>query len=34
MHWRRFSGEAIELPIYSAVENAIKRETEAGKSYK
>jgi predicted RNase H-related nuclease YkuK (DUF458 family) len=30
MRWRRFNGESIELPIYHAVENAIKRETEAG----
>ncbi len=30
MHWRKFNGEALELPIYSAVENAIKRETAAG----
>jgi uncharacterized protein len=30
MHWRKFSGEALETPIYHAVENVIKRETEAG----
>lgn len=30
MIWRKFNGEALELPIYKAVENAIKRETEAG----
>ncbi|HSN61075.1 MAG TPA: ribonuclease H-like YkuK family protein [Ferruginibacter sp.] len=27
MHWRKFSGEPIDLPIKDAVENAIKRET-------
>jgi len=27
MHWRKFSGESIDLPIKDAVENAIKRET-------
>jgi uncharacterized protein len=30
MRWRKFNGETIELPIYQAVENMIKRETEAG----
>ena len=30
MRWRKFNGENIELPIYVAVENAIKRETAAG----
>jgi uncharacterized protein len=30
MRWRKFNGETIELPIYEAVENMIKRETEAG----
>jgi uncharacterized protein len=30
MRWRKFNGESIELPIYEAVENMIKRETEAG----
>jgi predicted RNase H-related nuclease YkuK (DUF458 family) len=30
MRWRRFNGDPIELPIKSAVENAIKRETAAG----
>ena len=30
MNWRKFSGEALEAPIYEAVENVIKRETEAG----
>jgi uncharacterized protein len=30
MKWRRFNGDPIELPIYSAVENAIKRETADG----
>jgi hypothetical protein len=30
MRWRKFNGEPIEIPIYQAVENAIKRETEKG----
>jgi predicted RNase H-related nuclease YkuK (DUF458 family) len=30
MRWRKFNGENIELPIYNAVEHAIKRETAAG----
>lgn len=30
MRWRKFNGETLELPIYHAVENAIKRETNAG----
>ena len=30
MKWRKFNGDLIELPIYQAVENAIKRETEKG----
>ncbi len=30
MRWRKFNGEPIELPIYSAVENAIKREIANG----
>jgi len=30
MRWRKFNGEAIEIPIYEAVENAIKRETGNG----
>ena len=30
MRWRKFNGESIDLPIYEAVENAIKRETEKG----
>jgi predicted RNase H-related nuclease YkuK (DUF458 family) len=30
MRWRKFNGEMIDLPIISAVENAIKRETAAG----
>ena len=30
MNWRKFSGETLEAPIYEAVENVIKRETEAG----
>jgi predicted RNase H-related nuclease YkuK (DUF458 family) len=32
MRWRKFNGETLDLPIYDAVENAIKRET--GKGYK
>ena len=30
MRWRKFNGDTIDLPIYLAVENAIKRETAAG----
>jgi predicted RNase H-related nuclease YkuK (DUF458 family) len=30
MRWRKFNGDTIDLPIYTAVENAIKRETAAG----
>ena len=30
MRWRKFNGDPIEQPIYQAVENAIKRETEKG----
>ena len=30
MHWRKFNGDLIELPILDAVENAIRRETEKG----
>ncbi len=30
MHWRKFNGETISLPITRAVENAIIRETKAG----
>jgi predicted RNase H-related nuclease YkuK (DUF458 family) len=30
MRWRKFNGETLDLPIYDAVENAIKRETAAG----
>jgi uncharacterized protein len=30
MKWRKFNGDPIEMPIYRAVENAIKRETERG----
>src|SRR5579862_2468962 len=30
MHWRKFNGDPIELPITDAVENAIRRETEKG----
>jgi len=30
MYWRKFNGESIHLPIVSAVEDAIKRETAAG----
>ncbi len=30
MHWRKFNGDLISLPIIHAVENVIKRETNAG----
>ncbi|WP_430898206.1 MULTISPECIES: ribonuclease H-like YkuK family protein [unclassified Paraflavitalea] len=30
LKWRKFSGEAIEIPIVEAVEEAIKRETQKG----
>ena len=30
MKWRKFNGDPIELPIYQAVENVIKRETAKG----
>ena len=30
MHWRKFNGEPIQLPIKDAVEDAIKRESENG----
>jgi predicted RNase H-related nuclease YkuK (DUF458 family) len=30
MQWRKFNGDTITLPIYEAVENAIRRETENG----
>ena len=30
MHWRKFSGEVLDAPIYNAVEAVIKRETAAG----
>ena len=28
--WRKFNGEPIGLPIYDAVEQAIRKETNAG----
>jgi len=34
MLWRRFNGEPIQLPIKSAVENAVQKETEAGNKLK
>lgn len=34
MLWRKFNGETIELPIKTAVEKAIQRETEAGNKLK
>lgn len=34
MLWRRFNGEPIQLPIKSAVENAIQKETEVGNKLK
>ena len=30
MRWRKFNGETLDLPIYTSVENAIRRETAAG----
>jgi predicted RNase H-related nuclease YkuK (DUF458 family) len=30
MKWRKFNGEPLELPVYHAVEAAIKREIEKG----
>jgi uncharacterized protein len=30
MRWRKFNGQPIEIPIYDAVETAIRRETDAG----
>ncbi|MBS1655895.1 MAG: ribonuclease H-like YkuK family protein [Bacteroidetes bacterium] len=30
MRWRKFNGDPINLPIYNAVENAIKRERQSG----
>jgi predicted RNase H-related nuclease YkuK (DUF458 family) len=30
MKWRKFNGEPIRIPIFEAVEGAIKRETDAG----
>lgn len=34
MLWRKFSGEPLNLPIKTAVESAIKRETAAGNKLK
>ena len=34
MLWRKFNGEAIELPIKTAVEKAIQKEAEAGNRLK
>lgn len=34
MHWRKFSGEPIHLPIKDAVESTIKRETLMGNKLK
>ena len=34
MHWRRFNGDTIELPIKKAVEKAIQKETKAGNKLK
>ena len=34
MAWRTFSGQPLEQPIYDAVENAIRRETEQGNRLK
>ena len=30
MKWRKFNGEPLDLPVYHAVEAAIKRETDKG----
>lgn len=30
MSWRKFNGDALHLPVKDAVENAIKKESEAG----
>jgi hypothetical protein len=30
MRWRKFNGEPLDLPVYTAVETVIRRETEAG----
>jgi predicted RNase H-related nuclease YkuK (DUF458 family) len=34
MKWRKFNGDAIQLPIKAAVEEAIKRESERGHQLK
>lgn len=34
MHWRKFNGDPLELPIKAAVEQAILRETTAGHKLK
>jgi predicted RNase H-related nuclease YkuK (DUF458 family) len=34
MHWRKFNGEEIKLPIYDAVETVIRREQAAGNKLK
>ncbi len=34
MRWRKFNGETIDLPIYDAVETAIKKEASAGNKLK
>jgi predicted RNase H-related nuclease YkuK (DUF458 family) len=34
MLWRTFNGEALDRPIYEAVENTLRRETEAGHKLK
>lgn len=34
MRWRKFNGETLDLPIYDAVEAAIKREVAAGNKLK
>lgn len=34
MKWRRFNGDPVQLPIKSAVEDTIKRETAAGNKLK
>lgn len=34
MRWRKFNGEPLSLPIYQAVENAIRKESAAGHKLK
>jgi predicted RNase H-related nuclease YkuK (DUF458 family) len=34
MHWRKFNGDPLDLPIFEAVETAIKREANKGHKLK